>query len=67
LLEIPDTIRNNITYPKPYKLGELLEIKTTDQTDSWYCEHAQFKIKKIIDIRNSHGVLSIVEELLAIS
>lgn len=64
LLELPDHIRQVTEIPIPYCFERELEIKTAYETDSWYCEHAVFKIKKLLDVKDSERVKLIVKDLL---
>jgi len=68
LLSVPeDIIKKKVTRSDPYKFGELLEIETTDDTDSWYCEKSLFIIKKLVDVKDSEAIGSLVDELIKIN
>jgi len=67
LLNVPENVGKSFIRSEPYKLEELLSIETVTGTDSWYCEKAIFKIRKLIDVKDSNEVEKIVDELLSIS
>jgi hypothetical protein len=59
---VPETIR--LLDPALYCFNQLLTITSPDGTDSWWCEKAAFKLRRLNDIRDSQMVEEVVDELL---
>lgn len=64
LLYVPQDIR--LLSPDCYRFGEWLTIESKPGTDSWYCEKAKFKIRRLLEIHDSREVEKVVDELFGI-
>ncbi len=62
LLEVPDNIP--LANPNTYCFNENLTALSLEGTDSWWCEKAMFKIRRLVDIKDSQAVEGVAEELL---
>jgi hypothetical protein len=62
LLRVPENIR--LAEPSSYCFDSLLTVTSPEGTDSWWCEKAVFKIRRLIDIQDNQAVETIVDELL---
>jgi hypothetical protein len=62
LLGVPEGIR--LLDPALYCFNQLLTITSPDGTNSWWCEKAAFKLRRLNDIRDSQMVEEVVDELL---
>lgn len=62
LLRVPDNIL--LAEPFSYCFDTLLTVMSRDGADSWWCEKAMFKIRRLIGIQDSHAVETVVDDLL---
>jgi len=64
LLRVPDNVQ--LAEPSSYGFDKLLTVMSQDGTDPWSCEKAVFKIRRLIDIKDSRAVETVVDDLITL-
>lgn len=62
LLRVPENIA--LLDPSFYCFGQPLTITSPDGTNSWWCEQSTFKIRRLIDIKDSQMIDEVADDLL---
>jgi hypothetical protein len=62
---LPDQILQKMNCSPSYRLNEELVFETDPSAGDYWCNGAEFKIRRLTDIKNQEMLIEIAEELLA--
>lgn len=63
-LELPSEILQKVSCSSPYRFEEELSFETDPSVENWWCNSAQFKIRRVTDIKDQQTLTKIANELL---
>lgn len=63
-LELPDEVLQKVSCSSPYRFEEELLFETAPSAGNWWCNSAQFKIRRVTGIKDQQTLAQIANELL---
>jgi len=63
-LELPSEVLQKANCSSPYRFEEELSFETDPSVVNWYCNSAQFKNRRVTDIKDQQALIKIANELL---
>ncbi|AEG14622.1 hypothetical protein Desku_1031 [Desulfofundulus kuznetsovii DSM 6115] len=63
-LELPDEILQKVSCSSPHRFEEELVFETDPSVGNWWCNGAQFKIRRVTNIKDQQTLARIADELL---
>jgi hypothetical protein len=63
-LELPDEVLQKVSCSSPYRFEEELSFETDPSVGNWWCNGAQFKIRRVTNIKDQQTLAQIADELL---
>lgn len=66
MLNVPDDIVKQMSHVSSYSANKVIERKTLDEANSWYCQQSTIKIRPLLSIKDSSDIQNIVDDFLCI-